>query len=364
MVGGFGPDEGFRILVVVVDEMADGVLQLQRAAMNAAAKLFLRQLGEPAFDQIQPGGRGGSEVQVEARALGQPTANELSFVRAIVVQDEMHIEVWGDVALDGIEEAAELTGAMPAMHLAEHLAAGYVESGEQAGGAVANVVVAAAFDLSRAHGQQRSGAIQRLNLAFFVHAQDQGAVGRVEVEADDVADFVDKQRIAAEFEGSAALRLQRKGAPDAADARLAEPAGLGEGARGPMGRSLRLGFQGTRQHAFHLGIAQAAGGAGTGLIEQSIEAETEKTLPPLADRGPGDVQAAGHFGVAEAGGAEQDDAGAQGQSLRRLGTARPVQQRLAFGGKQSQRRERTTKGHAVPPAYIRCRKTRYLFNEY
>ena len=73
------------------------------------------------------------------------------------------------------------------------------------GGAVPFVVVSAAFDLSGAHGQQQCGAVRRLNLAFLVHAQHQGAVGRVEVEADDIANFVDKQRIAAQLEGSAAV---------------------------------------------------------------------------------------------------------------------------------------------------------------
>ena len=43
-------------------------------------------------------------------------------------------------------------------------------------------------------GQQRLGAVERLNLALFVHAQDQGAVRRVGVEADDVADLVDEMR--------------------------------------------------------------------------------------------------------------------------------------------------------------------------
>ncbi len=42
---------------MVLDEVADGVLQLQRAAVNAAPNLFFGQLGEPALDQVQPGGR-------------------------------------------------------------------------------------------------------------------------------------------------------------------------------------------------------------------------------------------------------------------------------------------------------------------
>ena len=64
-------------------------------------------------------------------------------------------------------KSAKFAGAMPAaMQLAQHVAAGHVESGEQAGGTVALVVVAATFHLSEAHGQQGCGAVQRLNLAL------------------------------------------------------------------------------------------------------------------------------------------------------------------------------------------------------
>ncbi len=174
----------------MIDKVANGVLQLQRAAVNATPDLFFSQLGKPALDQIQAGSRGGSEVQVEARTFGQPTADQLGFVGAIVIQDEMHLQFGGHVVLDGIEKAAEFAGAMTTMELAQHMATGHVESGEQTGSAVPSVVVSAAFDLSRTHGQQRRGAVQRLNLALLVHAQDQSAVGRVEVEADDVAVYI------------------------------------------------------------------------------------------------------------------------------------------------------------------------------
>jgi len=100
------------------------------------------------------------------------------------------------------------------MELAQHLAAGHIEGGEQTGGAVAFIVVAATLDLSRTQRQQRRGAIQCLNLAFLVYAQNQRTVRWVQVEADDVADFVGEKRIAAELEGLATMRLQRKGTPD------------------------------------------------------------------------------------------------------------------------------------------------------
>lgn len=47
-------------------------------------------------------------MQVGARTLREPAADELGFVRAVVVQDEVHVEFSGHVALDDIEKAAEL----------------------------------------------------------------------------------------------------------------------------------------------------------------------------------------------------------------------------------------------------------------
>ena len=263
-------------------------------------------------------------MQVEGRTLGEPAADQLSLVGAVVVQDEVYVQFRGHVVLEGVEKAAEFAGAVRAMQLAQHMAAGHVEGGEQTGGAVALVVVRAAFDLPGAQGQQRRGAVQCLNLALLVHTQHQGAVGRVQVEADDIADFVDEQRIAAQLKGLAAVRLERKSAPDAADAALAEPGGLGEGAGGPVRGSGRLAFQGAGQHAFHRGIAQAARRARTGVIEQSVEAEKDKTLPPFANRGPSDPYSASDLGVTPPLGAQQHDARPQGQSLRRLGTTRPM----------------------------------------
>ena len=66
------------------------------------------------------------------------------------------------------------------------------------------VVVAAAFGLARAHRQQRLGPIQRLNLRLFIDAQNQRAIRWIQIEPDDVAHFVDEQRILGELESLAA----------------------------------------------------------------------------------------------------------------------------------------------------------------
>lgn len=54
-----------------------------------------------------------------------------------------------------------------------------------------------------------------------------------------------------------------------------ESGSLSQRARGPVGGGVRLAFQGTRQHTFDLGIAQAAPGAGTGFIEHPFDAQNK-----------------------------------------------------------------------------------------
>ena len=46
-IGGLGPDEGFRIVVVGMDECGDGDLQLVHAAMDAALDLLVGEQREP-----------------------------------------------------------------------------------------------------------------------------------------------------------------------------------------------------------------------------------------------------------------------------------------------------------------------------
>ena len=57
---------------MVSDEGGDGRLQFLDAAVNTAADLALGQKREPALDLIEPGGVGGSEVEVIARPFGKP----------------------------------------------------------------------------------------------------------------------------------------------------------------------------------------------------------------------------------------------------------------------------------------------------
>jgi hypothetical protein len=68
--------------------------------------------------------------------------------------------------------------AVAAVVLGDHRSAGQVIGGEQAGGAVPDVVVGAALGCRGQHGQARGGAVQGLYLGLLVDCQDQGVLRR------------------------------------------------------------------------------------------------------------------------------------------------------------------------------------------
>jgi hypothetical protein len=202
--------KGFRLGIVVVEEAADGGFQFSGGAETAAPDALFGERGEPAFDEIEPTGGGGREVHMEARAFDKPALDGRGPVGSVIVHDEMHVQIRRHVVFYGVEESTELRAAVATMDLADDFAGFGIESGEQAGCAMAQVVRSAAFGLSGTHGQQRRGSLQSLNLALLIDGQDQGALGRVQVQADDVPHLVDKQGVVAELKAFRAAAGQRR----------------------------------------------------------------------------------------------------------------------------------------------------------
>jgi len=110
-------------------------------------------------------------VDVPARTLGEPATNQFGLVARRVVHDDVHVEISGHVALDFVEELAELLSAVARHAFTDDRSRFHVERGEQRRRAMAFVIVGAPFDLTGSHGQQRLGAIQRLNLALFIDTE-------------------------------------------------------------------------------------------------------------------------------------------------------------------------------------------------
>ena len=204
-------------------------------------------------------------------------------VRGVVVHDQMDDQVLGDSGLDRVEELAELGGPVPAMTLPDDFAGLHVERREERGRPVAHVVVGPPLDLPRSHGQQGLAPIQRLDLRLLVHTQHQRAIRRVQIEPDDVPDFVDEERVAGQLERVGAMGLQAKRPPDAADRALAQATSGGHRAGAPVRRVARGRFERPRHNPLDRRVGDSPGRAGPGLIEQPVHPLDQEPLPPLAD---------------------------------------------------------------------------------
>src|SRR6185295_18862051 len=163
--------------------------------MNAATKLLLCQGREPAFDEIDPGCAGGCEVHMESWTLGEPAADQCRLMRAVIVQNQVHFKFRRDRLLDSIQELPEFGTTMPTVQFADDLTGFDVERCEQRSRAMARIVVSATFRLSGPHREQRLGTVESLNLGLLVHAQDQSAIRWIQVKPNDIAHFLNEQRV-------------------------------------------------------------------------------------------------------------------------------------------------------------------------
>ena len=107
-IGGGRPQEGPGPGIVVVGEAEDPLLELGDRGEGAAADGFLGDDVEPDLDLVDPGGVGGSEVEMVAWPGGEPSLDLGVLGGAVVVDDEVDIEFRGHVGVDVPEEAQEL----------------------------------------------------------------------------------------------------------------------------------------------------------------------------------------------------------------------------------------------------------------
>jgi hypothetical protein len=93
VVGGFGPLEGARLLIVGVEKLRNRAFQFADAALRSPANLLVGKLRKATLDQIQPGAVGRGEVRMKAGPLGKPLAGKRGLVGAVVVHDDMDVEI-------------------------------------------------------------------------------------------------------------------------------------------------------------------------------------------------------------------------------------------------------------------------------
>ena len=283
--------------IVLLHEGVDFADQFLDVGERAATDGLLCDEPEQALDLVDPGGIGGRVMHVVSGTASQPGVDLGVFVGSVVVDDEMDIEVLGHVGVDVAQEGEELLVPMASLALCEHLACGHVQGGEQRGGAVADIIVRDAFDIAQSHGQHRLGALQGLDLAFFVHAQHHGMIGRVQVQPDDVADFFDEEGVIGEFEVALAVRLDAEQIEPALHGGLGDAGVFGHGSHAPVRGVGRLGPKGGVDDLGDALVLVAAGPSGAQLVVQAFQAALEVAPAPFADGHVVQPHAFGDVGV-------------------------------------------------------------------
>ena len=142
----------------------------------------------------------------EPRMVFDPFKNLGVLVSGIVVDDHVHRFLLGHPGIDDVEEADELLMAMALHTLADDLAVKHIERREKGGDAVPLIVVGDGAGTSLLHRQPRLGAVQRLDLAFLINRENDGAVGRIDVEADDLFELGRELRIVRQLEPADQMR--------------------------------------------------------------------------------------------------------------------------------------------------------------
>ena len=201
----------------MLDEVVDSFDQVFDAPEAPSANRLLCDESEPTFDLIEPGGVGGSVVDVEAGPLCQPESYVGMLVGGVVVDDQMDLKACRHSLIDALEERKKLLMTMTRLALRQDSSGGDVECGKQGGGPMANVVVGHSFHVAQPHRQHRLSAIKGLNLRLLIDRKHDRMVRRVQIESHHVADFFNEERIAGQLEVLAAVRLNGKCSEDAMD---------------------------------------------------------------------------------------------------------------------------------------------------
>ena len=223
--------------------------------------------------------------------------------------------------------------AMPVHAAPDHGSVENVERGEQRGCAVALVVVGHGPTLSRLERQAWLRTVERLDLALLVDGDDDGVLGRVHVEANDVLDLVDELRIGGALERAQAVGLQSMRFPQTLNGAQAHAHGFGHGAAGPVrDLSRRFGAGQLQDPSDDLQGQRRPTGLARLVAQQAVDAFVGIARLPTPDGGPTDAGAASNFRNRQSLGRGKDDLRALNMLSRAVAVGDDGEQTLAIKG--------------------------------
>jgi hypothetical protein len=183
-----------------------------------------------------------------------------------------------------VEKGEELLMGVLGIARAGDLPGRDLQGGVEAGGPVALVVMSHPVRLATLDRQRRLGAIQRLDLRLLIHAQDQRALRRRQIQADDVDHLLDQLRILGELKRPDLVGLEFVITPDPVDRRGRDPRCRRQPPCAPVRTAVRRRFQRHRQHTLHVRVVDLPRPARPRRGLQTLQTPLAELPPPQPDR--------------------------------------------------------------------------------
>ena len=210
-------------------------------------------------------------------------------VCAVVVDDEVEFELGRVAPVESPQEGEELLVPVASVAFTDDGALEEVQRGEERGRPVALVVMGEGARAAPLHGQRRLRPVECLDLALLVDAQDDGLVGRVEIETHDVDELLGEVRVPAQLEAAHPVGRQAMSVPDALDGGRADALRGCHRAAAPLGRSRRGGRDGGLHDGLDaLGADRRLATPARCRLGERPGAALGEALAPQDDRGAAD----------------------------------------------------------------------------
>ena len=100
------------LLVMSFNVLLDNTNQRRDIVKATPADLFLGQFTEPPLHHVQPGSGCRREVELEAWMPTEPGPDARMLVGAVIIHDEVELQVGRCLAIDFLEESNELLVSM------------------------------------------------------------------------------------------------------------------------------------------------------------------------------------------------------------------------------------------------------------
>ena len=146
---------------MAVDVVADGHDELFEILEDSTPDAVFGQVAEEALDHVQPRGRGGREVHVEALVASHPALHALMFMGRVVVADDVDLLLACYGLVDQAQELEPLVMTVALLAQVVDLAGGGVERGKTTdiGIFIASILVLVANQNVRRQMPYKGGAL-------------------------------------------------------------------------------------------------------------------------------------------------------------------------------------------------------------